>query len=69
MDRKPKVECLMEGLACIRKYDPECDIAAEHDIFYAGDYAKTALQMTEAERAVMGGLGWFEKDDGWALYV
>ena len=59
---------LLEGLAIIAKYEPNADVAAEHDILYVGSIA-TREQMTEGERTRMEELGWREDTDSWAHFT
>jgi hypothetical protein len=60
---------LADGLAILRKYDPDGDVAAEHDIVYAGHAEDFTLTADDASR--MEELGWFVDDeyDSWARFV
>ena len=45
-------EELLAGIALIRKYEPEAEFAAEHDVIYFGSY-ESKVQMTESEQENM----------------
>lgn len=62
-----KQNCVVEGLIILDTY-PDCYIACEHDILYAGAYAD---KVTEEDREDLESLGWFvDKDTGsWAIHV
>ena len=64
----PKWERFMKGLALICKYDPDPDFAAEHDIFYFGDFALTFDKMTDDEQHAMFTYNWTEAEDAWAFF-
>lgn len=68
--KKRKIDCILEGIAIIRKYDPdEWLIQPAHDTIYAGNYELTYAQMTEDEHKLMAALGWFEDEGSWAIYT
>lgn len=67
MDRPDKVDCIIEGLAIFKKYG-KVDVAAEHDVFYAGpDCATTAISEEDAKR--LDDLGWRIDDYGWEIFT
>lgn len=57
---------LIEGLAILGKYAPE--IAAEHDIIYAGPDAN---EVTPGDKIQLESLGWHidNNSDSWARFV
>lgn len=56
-----------EGLMILAKYDPEShDIAAEHDIIYAGPDPK---RVTPEDAARLKELGWHIEEESWSRYV
>lgn len=62
---------IMRGIQIITKYDPKASSAAEHDVFYCGDYSKSAPKMTPEELAEMKKLGWLhdESTDSWQRFT
>ncbi len=64
----PEFQRFIEGLQIINKYENDPQIAAEHDIFYCGDYDASYNKMSESEYKRMHILGWFAAEDSWAFY-
>ena len=64
----PQIERLLRGIGIIRKYDPNPDLAAVHDVFYCGSY-DTRDAMTVEERTLMDTYGWGEEYDSWRFFV
>jgi predicted ferric reductase len=61
------IDRIVEGIAIIRKYESDPDVAAEHDVFYCG--AVNADEMLATDRARMEVLGWRENEDSWSIFV
>ncbi len=59
----------IEGLQIINEYESDPGIAAEHDIFYCGEYEDIYARMSDADRARMGVLGWIESEASWAFFT
>lgn len=65
----PQCDRLIGGIQIIRKYTTESwPCAAEHDVFYCGDY-ETRKQMTKEERKLMDEYGWHEENGSWAFFT
>lgn len=59
---------ILAGMLLIRKYEPNADIAAEHDVIYFGGY-ETREKMTEEEKQLMEAWRWREEFDSWCHSV
>ena len=62
------IDRILNGIALIRKYEPNADFSAEHDTIYFGSY-ETREQMTAEEQAQMDEWLWLEEYDSWAHFV
>jgi hypothetical protein len=58
-----------EGLALIRKYDPEAEIQPAHDQIFVGNFETSSSKMTLEELTRMDELGWFEEEDSWSAFT
>lgn len=65
----PQSQRFLKGLAIISKYDADPSLAAEHDVFYFGDYESSIAQMTEDEQSAMFSYNWIELEDSWAFFT
>ena len=61
-----KTEKIIEGLKLLNTY-PKCEVAAEHDVFYAG----IGLELTPEHVVEMERLGWHRNTEYgcWAIFV
>ena len=61
---------VLEGLQILAKYFPDGDIAAEHDVIYAGG-DNSDVEISEEDLARLDELGWFidSEVDSWAKFV
>ncbi len=64
----PWKDRLIAGMMLIRKYEPDADYAAGHDVIYFGNY-ETREQMTDEEKALMDAWHWYEEYDSWCYSV
>lgn len=55
-----------DGMAIIVKYEPQAELAAEHDQIWFGEYQPDRL--TDDERETMKKLGWFENQESWSRF-
>lgn len=69
----PKVQCdLLEGMKLIAeslKDEGYIHSAAEHDVFYYGEFETSVANMTEDQVRRMARLGWGEEYDSWRSFV
>ena len=65
----PRSTRFLKGLEIIAKYELDPDFAAEHDIFYFGNYETTIVLMTEDEQRTMFTYNWVEAEDSWAFFT
>lgn len=63
---KSKVDCIIEGLEIFKKYG-EVEVAAEHDVFYAGPWEDMDIKGDDA--ALLEKLGWTEGEYGWEIFT
>lgn len=59
---------VLAGIDIIRKYQPDADFAAEHDIIYFGDH-ESSETMTIEDKCKLDDLGWIEEYESWARFV
>ena len=65
-----QLERLMEGLKIIQKYEPDTEVAAEHDVLYCGgETAKNTITTEDAVRLEELGWHWSDSYDCYAKFV
>lgn len=58
---------IIEGVQIVAKHtDDQFCVQAEHDQVWCGGYD---LPLSEAEKARMVELGWFEAEDSWSFFT
>jgi len=67
MQPKSKIDCVIDGIAIIRKYQPNPDISAQNEVIYCGKYNRD--DMEEGDRNLMYVWGWREERESWRIYV
>jgi len=65
-----RAQKIVAGMQLIMKYEPDTDIAAEHDIIYFGSQ-ESYKKMSDEEKVQMVNLGWHldTETDSWARFV
>jgi hypothetical protein len=63
----PYWDRILAGMALIRKYEPQAEASAEHDVLYFGVYNPEV--MTNDEARLMKSWGWIDEYDSWAHYT
>lgn len=53
-----KKRAFMRGLEILASHLEEYPFAAEHDVFYVGDFESSYAELSPEERAEMESLGW-----------
>lgn len=73
LENEPKVQCdLLEGMKIIAESLKDAEYissAAEHDVFYYGDFEKSVANLTEDQIRYLAKLGWREEYDSWTSFV
>lgn len=61
----PQKNRVARGFAILAKYGDDLDVAAEHDVIYAGqgDFAESIAAMSEADVRELAASGWHIDED------
>jgi hypothetical protein len=62
------MERLMKCFEIFLKYEPSCDVAAEHDILYLGAAHPTEMTKKELETLEDSGCFWDEEHECWCAF-
>lgn len=65
------VNTIIEGLQILKKYSEDIDIAAEHDVFYAG-FDNDIETVSKEDKEKLDNLGWWKDEEngaGFGIFV
>jgi hypothetical protein len=66
VSKKSKLQCVLDGLTIFARHGGT-DVNAVYDQFFAGP--GDDAELTAEELAALEADGWFEDEDGWAVFT
>ena len=69
MEELSTTDCVLNGIALIRIYEPETELSAESGYVFFGSYDDTFKRMKRREQRQMKAWGWTNEHGAWACEV